>query len=39
MCVDPNYDGDYESIVYVSQCLDELIVAYMKCAEKNNLKC
>ena len=39
MCVNPNYDGDYESIVYVSQCLDELIVAYMKCAEKNNLKC
>lgn len=38
MCVDPNYEGDYESIVYVSQCLDELIVSYMKCAEKNNLK-
>ena len=38
MYVDPNYEGDYEWIVYVSQCLDKLIVEYIRCAEKNSVK-
>ena len=38
MCADQNYLIYYEDVVYVSQCLDKLIVAYMKCFEKNKLE-
>jgi len=35
MCAESNYLIDYEEIVYVSQCLDKLIVSYMKCLTKS----
>ena len=31
MCTEEDYLIDYEEVVYVSQCLDKLIVSYMKC--------